>query len=48
MKVLVRYLKGKLKGRLDLWNYGSALIAEKNGIVKIIKIIDDKIQMVTK
>lgn len=48
MKVLVRHLKGKLKGRLDVWSYGSALTAEKNGIVEIIKTIDNKIQVVIK
>jgi hypothetical protein len=37
MKVLVKYLKGALKGRVDYWDFGSAVNAEKKGIVKIIK-----------
>lgn len=37
MKVLVKYLKGALKGRLDLWDIGSALTAQKHGVVEIVK-----------
>lgn len=46
MKVLVKILKGALKGRLDVWDIGSALNAQKNGFVAIIKVYD--LQMVTK
>ena len=37
MKVLVKHLKGALKGRLDYWDIGSAITGEKHGVVKIIK-----------
>lgn len=48
MKVLVKYLKGKLKGRLDIWSYGSALTAERNGVVEIVKKVDNKLDVVIK
>jgi hypothetical protein len=43
MIVLVKYLKGFLKGRTDMMSYGSALAAEKNGFVEIIKKSENKI-----
>ncbi len=47
MKVLVRYLKGALKGRLDVWSIGSALAAQKHGVVEIIKPLE-KMEVVMK
>ena len=43
MNVWVKYLRGYLKGRTDTMSYGSALVAEKNGLVEILK-KQDKIE----
>lgn len=43
MKCLVKYLKGAVKGRLDVWALVSALTAQKNGIVKIIKVYNQDV-----
>ncbi len=48
MKVLVKYLKGVLRGRLDLMSAGSAHTAEKHGVVEIVKKVDNKVDMVRK
>jgi len=45
MKVLVKYLKGRLKGRLDIMSMGSAHAAQKNGIVEIIKVLEENIMV---
>lgn len=37
MTVLVKYLRGAKKGELDVWALGSALAAQKKGLVEIIK-----------
>ncbi len=47
MKVLVKYLKGGLRGRLDIMDYGSAHTAEKHGVIKIIKQVN-KLEVVRK
>lgn len=46
MRCLVKILKGALKGRLDVWDIGSAHNAQKKGFVEIIKIYD--LEMVIK
>lgn len=42
MRCLVKILKGTLKGRLDIWDFGSALNARKKGFVEIIKVYNDE------
>jgi len=48
MKALVKYLKGRLRGRLDVMSMGSAHTAQKHGVVEIVKLINEKLDVVRK